>query len=215
MAKQWTRNYDNLFLAAFGLNNSSYKTTDVPTYAQGEIYFRTIEGHYMTPYLNRASAPHSHGALTSSMVIPDITYAGNSTYDNDYYGGAGVAKILLGSGDAEPSYEDYTLDEPKTTGFTTLQRTIKDAYDHDTHTYTRTYKIPLSYSGAEAFTVREFGIYVGVPYQYNSPYVYSYFTLVYRETLDEPITLQQNDTIEITFSQSITNPNYIPYSTEQ
>jgi hypothetical protein len=125
----------------------------------------------------------------------------------------GLSFIQLGTGDNTPTYEDYALQSPVTSGLTLNTVSTSYSYDSDTHTYTRTYKIPIAYSGSDPITIKEFGIFCGLPYTFTSNNVYQNPILVYRETLDTSVTLEQNDTIEITFSQSIVQPNYTSYPT--
>lgn len=212
MAKQWTRNYDNLFSACFGVSKCNYVTKDVPDHTQP--CFRNPIGTYFTPFINDTTTR----VLSSGLVIPPPSYLaadsyGNIKYSDNTHGNDAISKIVFDSGESDLSYEDYNVFSPIIGNLTTLTQSTSNTYNADTHTYTRSYTLPFSYSGTSPITIKGFGIYIGIPYNYSGSYTYYHLALVYRETLDEPITLEQNDTIEITFSQSIVQPNYTPYPT--
>lgn len=211
MAKQWTRNYDNLFVAVLGCYGTEYATTETPTH--GTPYFRDVTGTYFKPAQNSFSA--QNGIATSLALYPPVAYgdAQSSLDQSLQYYHNNKCGIKLGTGTSEPTYDDAELHTPLTANLTLGTVSVSTSYDEDTHIYTRTYKMPIAYSGADPINVTEFGIYIGVPYRY-SPTASSYYhksVMVYRETLDTPVTLEQNDTIEITFSQSIMQPNYTEY----
>lgn len=210
MSKQWTRNYDNLFVACFGFeqfgeSNNNY--VDIPDH--NSPYFRMTDGKYALP----VCSTRTYKAILNDAVsipkpskygVPSFSLTSNSNYYSE-------VSIQIGTGTSTPTKEDYVLEMPITANVSlgTVSTSVK--YDSDTHIYTRTYKIPILYSGSDPITIGEYGIFVGL--QINGGNQYK--TMVYRETLDEPVTLEQNDTIEITFSQSIMQPNYSDYPTAE
>lgn len=197
MAKQWTRNYDNLFSFAFGAINYSGTSLDGAP-IENKPCFRNYKGDWYCPGSNYTSS-----VACSLIIPPPLKYytTGKLSTGFDDIG------IGLGSSSVTPTYEDYQLDSPYTSSLTLGTISTSFNYNEETHTYTKTYKCPIAYAGTEDIVVAEFGLYTGSTYD-------TYGILIYRETLDEPITLSQNDTIEITFSQSIVQPNYTPYPTE-
>lgn len=206
LAKQFTRNYDNLFSYCFGCRNSSHTTTETPTH---EIpHFKHPDGYYFTGSMSKG---YARNAALTTVCIPDILYYGAS---NQSPSCETFSSIQIGTGNTPPSYEDYCLHTPLSNNLTLGTVSYSSKYDSDTHIYTLDIKIPIIYNGTESVTASEYGIFVGIPRSVSGSSVYSLPTMIYRETLDEPVTLEQNDTIEITFSQSIVQPNYTPYPTE-
>lgn len=205
MAKQFTRNYDNLFVStfAFDMDTTASTTTDTPNHEKP--YFRTTNGSYVT---TGATAPYVKSIQDASVrIYPPTTYG---VSDESFSGATACyprTSIQLGSGSTTPSYDDYCLHTPFTANMSLGTVSTSTVYDPDTHIYTRTHKIPILYSGSEPITVTEYGIFTTFCRSTSKLAK----TLVYRETLDTPVTLEQNDTIEITFSQSIMQPNYTEY----
>lgn len=202
MSKQWTRNYDNLFSAIFGTTNITHSVLTTPS--ENTPCFKSPSGKLFTPKKDES------GNLTSllcqsAVIVNPSKYLTDATAS---FTGIGFSVIGLGKGVTPPSYEDYCLENPIYLNMEIGNVTFSWVYDEETHIYTKTYKIPIVNTGADPVEVSEFGIFCCVPYSSNPN---SYPVLVYRETLDTTFTLEQNDTIEITFSQSIMQPNYTPY----
>lgn len=215
--KMWLRNWDNLFTAVFGYNNIGSTTTDNPTH--DTVWFRRMDnGVYWRP---GSGGAWSGGVLAQSLGINQsrgwvynmgYTRTSTSNYAQRAYDYQPCG-IILGTGDSEPSYDGYNVLSPITSGMAI--GTVKGGgtvYDAETHTYTKTIVIPIIYSGTNPITVNEFGISVLLPQSEDSYQgVYAYPVMVYHEVFEEGITLQTNDTIEITFSQSIVQPNWCEY----
>lgn len=207
MAKQWTRNYDNLFSTAFGMDLFGGNQQYVSTPSHNVPHFRKTDGGYMKPQCayEFCRAIISHGATIpkpSTYGTADYKPSGESTNS---------ASVLIGCGTTTPTKEDFNLEMSLTSNVSMGAVSATNAYDEATHIYTKTYKIPILYSGADPVTIGEFGIFVGVPYNGSNQTK----VLVYRETLETPVTLEQNDTFEITFSQSFMQPNYSDYPTAE
>lgn len=213
MAKQFTRNYDNMFVGAFGCVNTYSDSPPSPSTPSFDVpMIRHTDGNYYPLSLDGNRSLIVGGGIT---ILPPAFYGlknfgiSSSTKLGDILGMS--SSIMLGTGTTPASYEDYHLESPITSNMTMGVVSSSWEYEPDTHIYTKTYKIPVAYSGTNDVTISEFGIYCPCTSYWPSRLD---TTLIYRETLDYPITLSQNDTIEITFSQSIMQPNYTPYPTE-
>lgn len=211
MSKIWTRNYDNLFSALFGTFGGNGTSTAVaPTYeypcirdAVG-IYRTAIDLHTM------GGAGRVAGALSIN-TINGYLINDNDTYDNYHVSTPCYNYIQLGTGTGEVSKDDYRLFLSANSNL--VLGTIKTswAYNDSTHEYTKSFKVPVIYSGATDITITEFGIFSVLPDGTTTNHGGHYY-MMYHEFLDNPITLTENDTIEINFSQSIVQPNYTPYA---
>lgn len=220
--KMWTRNYDNFFSGICGcVGNGPAHEGSAPNEARP--YFRNLTGGYMAGSFNNWSGlgnstgialhrPSSYVTGTGfTFQYTTVSYSQLDSFIQPYWG------ICLGSGTDAPSYEDYELKVPIRSNMTIGTITqIANTYDATNHTYTYGYKVPIAYSGANDITINEFGLYAPV---FNSSPSKSYLwnanaTLVYHEVFEEGITLHQNDTIELTITQTVTQPNYHPYPTE-
>lgn len=205
--KIWTRNYDNLFSAVFGTTGGKGGSTDSPPTYQYPC-FRASDGSYKTLLDPGATATRTHQCTFAALVISSInsylaytvtTFNSNSTF------------IQLGSGNGSVSKDDYCLFLPETSGFKITNQIRSWEYIESEHKYTKLIKIAINYTGSNPKTITEFGIF-GCPASESSGNDnYGYTCLLYHEFLDVPVTLEQNDTIEIKFYQSIVQPNYTPY----
>lgn len=201
-SKAWTRNYDNLFSALYGtfalLQNqqSSTATYDKPSY-------KSINGSWWVI----PTDAYNERFITFS---PHASWLYGLGKSGSYYDSL---RIQLGSGEGVSTPDNYCLFLPIDSGFTMNTITKTWVYDSNTHTYTKTFVFPLLYTGADPVTVTEFGIFADLGV-YNSNSNNS-IAMLYHEFIDEPRTLNKNDVIEITFEQSIAQPNYTPYPTTE
>lgn len=219
--KMWTRNYDNFFSGICGCLGSG-PSHDGSAPNEARPYFRNLTGGYMTGSFNNWAGlgnstgvslhrPASYVTGTNhTFTYTAVSYSQLDSFIQPYWG------ICLGSGTDDPSYEDYELKVPIRANMTIGTITqIENTYDPSTHSYTYGYKVPIAYSGSTDVTINEFGLYApvfsGNPAK-NYPWSAS-STLVYHEVFEEGITLHQNDTIEITVTQTVVQPNYQPYPT--
>lgn len=211
-SKIWTRNYDNLFSAVFGTfgNQNSAETTTAPTY--DKPWVRDCVGTWRTLHYNKG-VNFVHSTLLSldaSNWMYGVPNVGASTSSYPYI------YLQIGGGEGVANTDDYQLFLPYTTDLRIGTVTESWSYDSATHTYTKQFKIPVAYNGSAPITVTEFGLF-GLLYcglQNNNNRITAP-TLLYHEFLDVPVTLEQNDTLEITINQSIVQPNYNPYPTSE
>lgn len=208
--KTFTRTYWNLFSALFGGANNGSASTETPSY-NNQIYCQNTDGVYKTilPY-------HFYYmyAIADNLAMYDLSRYYVDNFNNNSYSSHDNLHpfIQLGKGTGELSEENYNLFEPLFTNFTIGTMKLTSTYDAVTHQYTRTWVVPFAYSGNEPVTISEFGVYGKIPTGvYNTDRPYYSNCLLYHELLETPVTLQTNDTIEITFSQSIVQPHYTEY----
>lgn len=212
MSSRWTRNYDNMFCALYGYGSLSYSAIAEPDHSRPLV--RTMLGNYKTPAVvsKNTTDKSRYGVFAGLALGCQKIYLTTNNETGIYdYDGAQCAAIQIGANGTEASYDDYKLYEPHLTNLAVNNNGVKvinNGYDEATHSYSFTMKIPIVYSGSSNIEVREFGLFgcVGASdYRYPVPVLY------YREVLDDVITLQPNDTIEISVTQSIVQPNYTPY----
>lgn len=219
--KMWLRNWDNLFTALFGFNTMSETSTSAPTH--DTVWFRAMNsGTYIRPVVGSA---WSHGILASALGMrmnggwlynPTSIRTSTTNYPQRAYDYLPVG-ITLGSGTVDPAYDDYKCYTPLGSMSIGAVRLIANGtYNSEDKTYTKTVVIPITYTGSTPVNVQEFGINVFIPIGEDSTYqgLNAQAIMVYHEVFEEPVTLLQNDTIEITFSQIVAQPNYVPYPAE-
>lgn len=213
MSKIWTRNYDNLFSALFGtFGSKGTSSAAAPTYEYPCI--KDATGVYRTA--NDLYTIGGAGRVAGALSINTINgYLTNESESHEHYDVSTPCDnfIQVGSGNGEVSKDDYRLFLSAKSNF--ALGTVKKSwtYNDSTHEYTKTFKIPIIYSGATDIIITEFGIFSILPDGTISNHG-GHFYMMYHEFLDNPITLTENDTIEINFSQSIVQPNYTPYPSE-
>lgn len=218
--KMWVRNYDNLFSALFGVGLSSSTTYNTPTESVPLVRFPNGNGQYVSLSMDETFKTHYSAALT--LTTPkEYMKSANSTVELATYinGAPSFARIepapwgiCLGGGTVAPTYEDYEIGSPIRNNMTVGTVTsLEPSYDTVTHSYTYGYKIPITYSGSAPTSINEFGLYAPVTTSASREYHTATRLLVYHEVFEAGITLQQNDTIEITITQTVTQPNYTPY----
>lgn len=221
--KMWVRNYYNLFSALFGIGESSSATYNTPTESVPLVRFPDGNGQYVSLSINDTFKTHYSAALTLTAPSAYMTSAISTVEIADYVNGVpSFARlrsapwgICLGSGTNDPTYEDYEIGSPIRSSMTVGSVTkLNPSYDSVAHSYTYGYKIPIAYSGSETITINEFGLYAPVTTSASGEYHSATRLLVYHEVFEQGITLQQNDTIEISITQTVTQPNYTPYPSE-
>lgn len=218
--KMWVRNYDNLFSALFGIGASSSTSYNTPTDSSPLVRFPNGNGQYVSLSIDDTFKTHYSAALTLTAPSAYMTSANSTVEIASYVNGVpSFARlypapwgICLGGGTNDPTYEDYEIGSPIRSNMTvgTVTR-LEPSYDSVAHSYTYGFKIPIAYSGSEAAIINEFGLYAPVTTDAGSDAHSAKRLLVYHEVFEQSITLQQNDTIEISVTQTVTQPNYTPY----
>lgn len=206
-----TRNYYNaLTIAAAGIDNSG-TTTEYPQDKDGNVWLRKGDGYYIAPseklteYVSGIVPNYS----ASSATYPTFNYVTSYGKSSVFSIGVDAMGVQLGTGDAPLSYEDFKLDEPIVSGIRLISSTKTFEFDESSNSFIRGVKMVLNYTLEAPVTITEFGVFKPV-YSGNASSGCLPF-LMYRELLTNPITLQQNDNIEINFKQVTPHINYSPF----
>lgn len=141
---------------------------------------------------------------TSGSTIKCPTGIGNSS---GWCAGAcplSESNLVIGDGDAPVTYGDFKL-AGNTFGSTFTKVSSDVVFDEDSRCWVRTLTVKYSNTKDTDFVVKEWGIWRGrdgtsasLTYTNNS-----FIILVYREVLDEPITIAANSTATLTFTLKI------------
>lgn len=206
MSKIWTRNYDNYIAAIFGgCADANSVRVNVPSYEKP--LYKNPDGLYAT--FSTRNTTNQNSAFTCKIL--NLYMSGQTRYglDSSF---DGPFLCLFGGGNQEVTKDDYNLQTPYQSGFSIgSSSTINPVWNEETHSYTIGCKLLFNYTAAEELAVSEFGLFGhmfgGYPLPSNA------FALFYREVFVAPITLLQNDSIEVTITQTIVQPNYTPYPT--
>lgn len=204
--KIWTRNYDNLFSSVFGTFGYTGTTTS-PNY--NIPWVRDRSGTWRGP----DSATTGDG-INAALLSLNSDLWGYGDYSTNLNSSPRI-NVEVGTGNGTVSADDYQLFLPAESSNFKIGTVSKAwVYNEETHSYTKTFKIPVAYSGANPVIVTEFCIYAILCDGWNGNYPTGHSYMLYHEFLDAPVTLQQNDTLELTVEQTIVQPNYTPYPTE-
>lgn len=216
MGKIYTRNYDNMFALAFGGGHYNRRENFDPVYNSTTIPLKICTGSVIQPVNVQGINPCAVGISStafykdyhSGTTSPSLVWNQlGSEYENLF--------VCFGGDNRAVSYEDYELVQPFYSNMSIGARSYSVTYDESLHKYTRTCKFVVTYSGTTQIAVKEFGVYVTAPTGISASNNGWYYTgnpcLIYRETFDVPFILNQNDAIEITYSQAIAIPHYQPY----
>lgn len=139
--------------------------------------------------------PHYASYTTSKPTMPMDDVSGSSDVTASY-----VSLRIGGEQSAvTPSASDYNIYGPITSGISYVNVTNGTiTYNPETGIAERTDSVTIQNTGSGSKTVYEWGLFGGFPYGTSSslaPF------LLYRGTLDTPVTLQQYETITITFTR--------------
>jgi len=143
---------------------------------------------------------------TSGRLITASTGNGSVSPMAGYYNGnsgrthaSSPNAVVFGTGDEAPSSADYCLQEKWTSNISRVALTESNSYDDNTFTKTKVLDCTVQNTGAEAVTVREWGIESSI---LGNP------VLLYRAVLSSPVTLYQYETatFRCTLSMRLTDP---------
>ena len=210
MAGIWTRNYYNILTAQL-LCDDALASTAAPSDYNPPVRVRLQSGSYSNIVASNIITSESVDQVKKSVIPPFLK---GSTYNatnvrlrnaSTPYGAGGLV-IAVGSGSTPASYEDYTLGSEilynLSLASSTGVRTQATTYNAETHHISskRTYTI----TATAHVVVNEIGLFVGVT-DYNEA------CMIYREVFDEPITLENGESLLVTFNRDAEVFNYIPY----
>lgn len=183
------RNYDNT-VAALSLvgSNSDMAGKEGGTFGDGNLTVKTIEGSRYYISLSRA------GFLPMSRLYPS-----ERTSDQGY------SWVILGSGSAPVTYDDYKLENGLSTsqivGISSSGITGDFVYNEQNKTWTRT--LSYDFQAKSDITISEIGVVYHLPLRYMYQYL-----LVYREVLDTPVSLTTGQYLRVSITTTVSaNPN--------
>ena len=204
MGKIWTRNYDNYIAAIFGgCADANSVRVSVPSYEKP--VYKNPDGLYAT--FSTRNITNNNRFYTCKIL--NLEMHGNTRYGLDSSSDDPFC-CLFGGGNQEVTKDDCNLQTPYSSGFSIGSSfSIDPVWNEATHSYTIGCKLLFNYTGTAELTVSEFGLF---GYMYGGhPLPDKAFALFYREVFATPITILQNDSIEVTITQTIVQPNYTPY----
>lgn len=207
--KMWNRNYWNLFSAVFGTFNTSQGTSSTPTHDQP--FVKSMDGAYRKV---RVGTNYEIGYTAGALCFPNtVSLLSNNMINQFTTSYTPSTMFRLGTGTGELDGEEWDLFSPATTNFAIGTPSYSWSYDADSRSYTKIIKAPVAYSGTNPVNVTEFGVFLPVTTTASNDSTRAIVSacLVYHEVFETPITLEQNDTIEITFAQTIVQPHYADY----
>lgn len=189
----FTRNYDNIMafnkLPIFG---SGRKTSPSEQFEDGSLALKTTSGSIKT-YVYSSSDFHQFHPF--SYILNVEVGATAST---------GYTYLVIGSGDAPESYDDYCLSHPcvKTDILrSALSYTESDiTYNAITKKFNRSFT--QSFTALNDVTIREYG-FINVAQTNTNASTTSYSQLlIFRKVLDTPVVVERGQTVEFTFQIS-------------
>ena len=205
----WTRNYYNLLTASL-LGDTTATSASAPSDYNPPIRIRLPNGNY-------ATAACENGGGEANYMSRKIEYLMNPgkaplslIYSEPYDYAALGCYIAFGSGSTPAAYDDYKMSSIANVGSLASVNGVlqqASAYNSETHKYSSKRSFTVTNGSATPKTVTEFGIYLPGSY-YNTNY--NYFCMVYHESF-EAITLEQGESIIITFDRNANVFNYTPY----
>ena len=110
--------------------------------------------------------------------------------------------VLVGSSSTPPAASDITVTEINGISYLTVANEGID-YDTSTGTATKTIKLTIQNQSNADVTIREWGLFGG-----SNPSSVSHGILLYREVLENPVTLavNQSATLSVTLSITLADP---------
>ncbi|MBQ2618478.1 MAG: hypothetical protein IJG08_03260 [Oscillospiraceae bacterium] len=143
---------------------------------------------------------------TSGRLITASTGNGGVSPMAGYYNGnsgrthaSSPNALVFGTGDDAPSASDFCLQAKWTANLSRVALEETNSYDDSTYTKTKTIDCTVQNTGADAVTVREWGIESSI---LGNP------VLLYRAVLSSPVTLYQYEsaTFRCTLRMRLTDP---------
>lgn len=164
------------------------------------LFFRSLVARFYGTISNFVYT-NCLGAMGGTTGLSLSAFSSNFTdalgrFSTDYKNNINGNCIAFGNGNAVATIDDYNLSGET---FRTYTATYVKSYNEDQTQMTWTYTI--TNSGTESFTIKEAGIFT---YCYSSQA--SYTALMYREVLEEPITIEPGGVGQITLTFKVNIP---------
>lgn len=223
MAGTWTRNFYNL-LTAMAFHDVSGDSSTPPTSYTPPIRVRLANGDYHVP-LSIISTMSNYGTENDLGYNTSRLYALGPAYPlvlgrsglnilTSESKSAGVSPLSitfvgLSSNSTPATYEDYTMTSLLSGLTISSTRGIENGntYDDDTHIFGSSRTFTITNPTSSPVTVSSIGLYI-YPYTASST---NYPCLLYREVFDNPIVLNQGESILLTITRQGEVYNFTPY----
>lgn len=188
----WTNNLKGLLRAnAYGLAwpGIATITNTVGTVLQGDVPVGSGgDGAYET---------HIVGALTG--LAFHLSRLGGF-----YRDGSRNLLLRFGSGTSAPAVTDVNLNQ-ELSGLTRVAITNGTrTFNKETGVISRPVSITVQNPSTTPAVIREWGIFCGTTYSYNSPNSETIMYMLYRELLDTPVTLNQYESAKLDLTVTLT-----------
>ena len=210
----WTRNYNNLLNTV--VTNVSVGYNGVSPHPFGDTYTGNYKNTLGNVYeictynntsnaaltwLARAPFVYRSGATSLSAEVSLLTNI-QSTLTGDNGHQKGKIFVAFGESNDAESYEDYMLENVISKFI--LNSATAQVTENGDGTLTIAYHIMIT--ATDAFTIKEIGLFLPVAYHPTSAsnVYYSYYALINRIVLDEPISAVTDEVVHVNFS--ITTP---------
>lgn len=198
------RNYDN-YMAMLMLGAATDSTSD-----QSNVHVRHS-------YTLGSSSEFSDGNITSKSTSGSITsvYAGCVDYYSEFITlpiALSKYSICMGTGNAPATYDDYRLSgDVISYNLALVKRTV--VWDSENKKFKHAAIFTCTNTGESDVTISEWGIFRPLTNDGSMAYTYnnndSWITLMFREVLDEPVTIAAGTTGTLTFSMDVPMPNHL------
>ena len=203
----WTRNYNNLLNTAVTTISEGYNGESPRPFGD------TYTGNYKNPlgnifeictftanvYLARAPFVYRKNAAGCPVAaeVSMLKNTQNSLMNDDGWQ-KGKIFVALGASNDPESYEDYMIEDVISSFI--LNSATATVTENDDGTLTVSYRIMIT--ATAEFTAKEIGIFLPIAYYNNntSGRAYSYYALINRMVLDEPITAVTDEVVHVNFS---------------
>lgn len=210
----WLRNFYNA-LTAIIFSQDTLTNTSTPTEYSAPIMVRDVGGSYTQSWFNNYSAYSTSNywfSCISNLLLPGKMSISLTTSYNATSSFTGM-NLYLGSGSTPVSYEDYRLDTLITSGLTIVNNNgiLETPTDISGSTISSKKNFTINNSSASSITISEIGLAAGIGAAVSSNYG-GRVCMIYREVLDEPVTLGPGESMILSFDRSGTIYNYTPYT---
>ena len=173
------RNYHNT-LAAYVLG-ATY--TGDPVFGDGYLTVKHADGSVYN--LDMSSKSRAYTGKSFSIGRSESTIAGS------YSTNSGYPRIIFGTGNSAVTYDDFKLESEYSNISKASFVVTEPVYNASTKKYTNTVSFVLTNTGTEDVTIREVGVNMEVIVKPGA-YPSEKDVLVYREVIDEPVTIAAN-----------------------
>lgn len=182
------RNFDNFLMGLVGLPSAPNTNFN---YVDGNMYIN-YSGQFGDGSVNVKKA---NGSI-EAMKVNNGSYVSSTL-------GMGKSNICLGTGNTPVTYEDYDLSGDIVSSKLLTYQSHEFTYDESTHKFKKRVTYTYSNTGSTDLVVSEWGLWTSSGTYFSSAVNFrdnkTYDVLLYREVLDEPLTIPAGVTSTLTF----------------